>query len=142
MFIPESALTNTHDAYVCLEKIILTMRVALPIQTSGEEVALEEDISFHTSILTDNIVPCIEEDLGIVQNIPPPQNENTEGLSSSSSLSLSMLEKQESLELTKGADFDDSLDEVGDFLSAEPLTPIKQPSNDSVAPDTNISLIS
>jgi hypothetical protein len=116
MFIPESSLINSPDVYVCLEKLIMTMRVALPLQTSGEEVALEEDISFHASSIPETTPQCLEEDLGI-ENQPEPSDEP-------------LLDHLAPSEMTSDQlTLDDSLDEVGDFLSAEPLSPVKTPSS-------------
>lgn len=116
MFIPESSLQNVGDVYVCLEKLVLTMRVALPIQTSGEEVSLEEDISFHASTMVETAPQCLEEDLGI--EITPSINQDN-----------TFVDTTESETPVDRLALDDSLDEVGDFLSAEPLSPVKTPSS-------------
>lgn len=115
MFIPESCLDNASDVYVCLEKLVLTMRVDLPVQTSGEKVSLEEDISFVASTLPESTPQCLEEDLGIDHPIHTPEQE-------SSSIDLP---EAEDLSSADRLGLDDNLDEVGDFLSAEPLTPVK-----------------
>jgi hypothetical protein len=120
MFIPESCLADASDVYVCLEKLVLTMRVDLPVQTSGEKVSLEEDVSFGASTLPEPTPQCLEEDLGIDHN---PMSSVEQDLSSAMNLDA---EPEEINSSDRLAALDDSnLDEVGDFLSAEPLTPVK-----------------
>jgi hypothetical protein len=135
MFIPESCLANANDVYVCLEKLVLTMRVDLPVQTSGEKVSLEEDISFVVSTLPETTPQCLEEDLGI--DAHSMNNSSSEQEQQSSSMDQHHLpgtteEMMISSSATMAAGDDDrlglddnNLDEVGDFLSAEPLTPVK-----------------
>lgn len=136
LFIPETCLSSSNDAYVCVEKLVLTMRVALPIKTSGEEITLEDEVSFQatTHAVAPDIAACMEEldvesiaqaqeEIGEIENDGFASMERARSLSQDASQDFNLLEPSSIV--------DDNLDEVGDFLSAEPLMTI--PSDPSLA---------
>jgi hypothetical protein len=135
LFVPESSLSSSNDVHVCVEKLVMTMRVALPLKTSGEEITLEDEVSFQATShpVAPDIAACMEE-LGI-ESIAEAQEvigeiENDGFASMERARSISQDVQEQDL-LEPNLVVDDSLDEVGDFLTAEPLVTMPSDTTDA-----------